>query len=102
MSILKEFIPLLKMYKGIFFHFNSCLENLLETDEGKTQFVAEQLALKFYESLDKELLLELDAYTEDFFSLLTLISELGKLLGFLLIDCLFEVERDSLFCFNKK
>lgn len=78
MSILKEFIPHLKVHKGIFFHFNSCLENLLETDEGKKQFVTEQLALKLYESLDKEIILELDSYTEDFFSLLTLISELGK------------------------
>jgi hypothetical protein len=80
MKILNDFIPHIKMSKGIFFHFNSCLENLLEMDEGRKQFVREQVALRLYESLDKQIILELDSYTEDFFSLLTLISELGKCL----------------------
>ena len=35
MSILKQFIPFISNTQGILIHFGSCVENLLDLDEGK-------------------------------------------------------------------
>lgn len=78
MSLLSGYIPFLKN-SSILVHYTSCLENLLESDEGKEKFVAEKLALKLYEFMDAEFLTGLDENTEDFFNTLNFINDLSKL-----------------------
>lgn len=75
MELLKDFIPFIRN-SHILIHYGSCLENLLELDEGKEQFVNEKLMLKLYEFMDAEFLSSLDDNTEDFFTTLNFLNEL--------------------------
>lgn len=73
-GLLKDFVPFLKN-SNILLHYGSCLENLLELDEGKEQFVQEKLMLKLYEFMDTEFLTGLDENTEDFFATLEILND---------------------------
>ena len=74
MELLKNFIPFLRN-TNILVMYGSCLENLLELDEGKEQFVEEKLMLKLYEFMDTEFLLNLKDNTEDFFTTLDFLND---------------------------
>lgn len=84
MSLLKQIVPFLKSSPGVRVHFVSLMENLIELDDGKKQFVSEEFALKLYQSLDQEFMDMLDQDDmEDFFDFLSNISELGRIRFFL-------------------
>jgi hypothetical protein len=77
---LKQFIPFLKNNLETWIHFSSCIENLLELDEGKSQFVEEKFALTLFEQVSEEIkhfdLHDNDSeQIEDFFSILSFIGE---------------------------
>lgn len=98
MELLKNFVPFLRN-SNILIHYGSCLENLLELDEGmicyrnylnmealltrngflgKEQFVEAKLMLKLYEFMDTEFLANLEDNTEDFFTTLDYLNEQSK------------------------
>ncbi|CAF0705142.1 unnamed protein product [Brachionus calyciflorus] len=83
MKILKDYLKHLKLDMGIMMYFFSCIENLTELDEGKTQFVLEKLALGLYESLDSDVIDNIEGYSEDFFRILSSINEINKSKEFL-------------------
>ncbi len=68
----------MKNARGILVYFGSCVENLIDNDEGKAQFEQEKLALEIYRHIDQEVLDTLGEYTEDFFTNLSDLTELGS------------------------
>jgi hypothetical protein len=78
MGRLGDFIPFLNKSRRILVYFGSCIENLTEIDEGKAQFVSEQLALKLYTSFDENIIVNLGEHADDFFTNLTELNEIGN------------------------
>ncbi len=77
MKVLKGFVPFLRS-ESVLVHYGSCLENLLEMDEGKEAFVEEALMLKLYEFMDVEFLCGLGPNAEDFFATMGFLNEQSR------------------------
>lgn len=88
MKHLNDFYTFIGASDGILSNLGTILDNLLQSDEGKEQFVKERSAFYLYKNLDEKFLTSLNPeFVEDFFSTLTLINEQAKAK-----DCLLETD----------
>ncbi len=76
MRVLKGFVAFLRS-PSVLVHYGSCLENLLEMDEGKEAFVEQELMLALYKFMDVEFLCGLGSNGQDFFATLGFLNALS-------------------------